>query len=255
MKGQDVKIKQLCEQCGQLVELNVEDIPHLPPPYEDWEDSPITEISAEKRQQIEAGLDGVIGVRIPVPKTQAEKDELVAKFLHGLDRLFSPEDNWTFLQPFLLTMENCVKCNTCAAACPIFEESGGVEVYRPLFRAEALRRIARSRNSRFGGLINKFSGNDVPVTWETVARLADLAYRCTLCRRCAQACPMGCDNGLITRELRKLFSQELGIAADELHKDGTVKHLTVGSSTGMNPHAFRDVIEFAEEDIEDRTGL
>ena len=255
MKGQDVKIKQLCEQCGQLVELNVEDIPHLPPPYEDWEDSPITEISAEKRQQIEAGLDGVVGVRIPVPKTQAEKDELVAKFLHGLDRLFSPADNWTFLQPFLLTMENCVKCNTCAAACPIFEESGGVEVYRPLFRAEALRRIARSRNSRFGGLINKFSGNDVPVTWETVARLADLAYRCTLCRRCAQACPMGCDNGLITRELRKLFSQELGIAADELHKDGTVKHLKVGSSTGMNPHAFRDVIEFAEEDIEDRTGL
>jgi Fe-S oxidoreductase len=255
MKGQDVKIKQLCEQCGQLVELNVADIPKLPHPYEDWEDSPITEISAEKRQQLEAGLDGVIGVRIPVPKTQAEKDELVARFLSGLDRLFSPADNWTFLQPFLLSMENCVKCNTCAAACPIFEESGGVEIYRPLFRAEALRRIARSRHSRLGGLINKFNGNDLPVTWETVARLADLAYRCTLCRRCAQDCPMGVDNGLITRELRKLFSQELGIAPDELHKDGTVKHLTVGSSTGMNPHAFKDVIEFAEEDIEDRTGL
>ena len=49
---------------------------------------------------------------------------------------------------------------------------------------------------------------------------------------CAQTCPVGVDNGLITREIRKLFSQELGIAMPELHEAGTVKQLTTGSSTG-----------------------
>jgi Fe-S oxidoreductase len=51
--------------------------------------------------------------------------------------------------------------------------------------------------------------------------LAWLAYRCNLCRRCAQACPMGADNGLVAHELRKLFSQEMGIAPKELHAAGS----------------------------------
>ena len=38
-------------------------------------------------------------------------------------------------------------------------------------------------------------------------------------------CPMGVDNGLITRELRKLFSMEMNIAPEGLHKNGTVKQL------------------------------
>jgi Fe-S oxidoreductase len=255
MKPTDVTIKDVCGFCGQLTELNVKDLPQLPHPYEDWEDSPIPELSEERKAEVSTLLDGVVGVRIPMPKSEEEKEELVRKFLAGLEKLFSREDNWTFLQPFILSMENCIKCNTCADACPIFQESGRAEIYRPLFRAETLRRIAKKQQSRLPGIFQKFSGNDVEVTWETVARLADSAYRCTLCRRCAQHCPMGVDNGLITREIRKLFSQELGIHPPELHEDGTVKQLKVGSSTGMNALAFKDVIEFAEEDIEERTGL
>ena len=63
------------------------------------------------------------------------------------------------------------------------------------------------------------------------------------------------DNGLITREIRKLFSQELGIAMPELHTLGTVKQLQTGSSTGLNPAGVADVIEFAEEDIQEKAGL
>ncbi|MBW1870774.1 MAG: (Fe-S)-binding protein, partial [Deltaproteobacteria bacterium] len=200
-------------------------------------------------------LDGIVGVKIPIPKTDQEKEELVQKFLAGLEKLFSKENNWTFLQPFLLSIENCVKCNTCADACPVFESSGRAEIYRPLFRADLLRRIAQRQRSPISRLFGERTGADVKVTWETVARLADLAYRCTLCRRCAQHCPMGIDNALITREIRKLFSQEMGIAPDELHSDGTVKQISVGSSTGVNPHALMDILEFAEEDIEDRIGM
>ncbi len=49
-------------------------------------------------------------------------------------------------------------------------------------------------------------------TGTTVSRLYELSYRCNLCRRCAQACPVGVDNALIAREIRKLFRQELGWA-------------------------------------------
>jgi len=65
---------------------------------------------------------------------------------------------------------------------------------------------------------------------------------------------MGVDNGLITHEIRKLFSQELGIASPELHERGSVQHLRVGSSTGMTPAALKDIIEFMEEEIEEKTG-
>jgi Fe-S oxidoreductase len=65
---------------------------------------------------------------------------------------------------------------------------------------------------------------------------------------------VGVDNGLITRELRKLFSQEMGIAPEMVHKSGTVQHMKTGSSTGMTPAAFKNNIEFIEDIIEEKTG-
>ena len=81
-----------------------------------------------------------------------------------------------------------------------------------------------------------------------------MSYRCTLCRRCASVCPIGVDNGLINHEIRKLFSQEMGIAPKEIHEKGTVQHLRVGSSTGMNPLAAKDSVEFIQEEMEEITG-
>ncbi|MCK7515281.1 MAG: hypothetical protein MZV70_72330 [Desulfobacterales bacterium] len=62
------------------------------------------------------------------------------------------------------------------------------------------------------------------------------------------------DNGLINHEIRKLFSQEMGIAPKEIHDKGTVQHLRVGSSTGMNPLAAKDSVEFIQEEMEEITG-
>ncbi|MFA7462930.1 MAG: (Fe-S)-binding protein, partial [Anaerovoracaceae bacterium] len=83
---------------------------------------------------------------------------------------------------------------------------------------------------------------------------AELSYRCTLCRRCASVCPIGVDNGLIAREIRKLFSQEMGIAPKELHDMGTIQHLKTGSSTGMTAAAAKDSVEFIQEEMEEITG-
>jgi Fe-S oxidoreductase len=45
---------------------------------------------------------------------------------------------------------------------------------------------------------------------------------------------------------------EMGIAPEAVHRSGTVQHLAVGSSTGMNPAAFRDTIGFIEDLIEEK---
>ena len=77
----------------------------------------------------------------PNRRSREEEEQLVARFLSGLDKLFDKENNWTFLEPLLLTMEHCTGCQTCAESCHIFEASGRNELYRPTFRTEILRRL------------------------------------------------------------------------------------------------------------------
>jgi Fe-S oxidoreductase len=195
------------------------DLVPLPHPYEDWKDEPIPPLTDDQLERYEVGPDGVSAMRIPIP------------------------------------LENCVKCQTCAESCPIYTATGRAEIYRPTFRPEILRKIVNRYVKPGGQILPKLRGNDVELTWDAIVKLAELSYRCTLCRRCAQACPVGVDNALITREIRKLFSQELGLNMPELHELGTVKQMKTGSSTGMNPDGVKDIVEFAEEDIKEKTGL
>jgi len=86
--------------------------------------------------------------------------------------------------------------------------------------AKIFRRLAYKYLRPGGKFLAKLKGEDIELNWTTVLRLLELSYRCTLCRRCAQACPIGVDNGLIAHEIRKLFSMELGIAPKEIHGQG-----------------------------------
>lgn len=250
-----VTLRDFGQEAYQLIRLQPEDLSPLPPPYDHPEDiPPIEELTEEQRQRYEASLDGVLAIGIPKPKSREEGERLVQGFLSGLKKLLSPEDNWTFLQPLAYSLEYCAKCQICNDACPIYTESGRKEIYRPTYRSEVLRRIVGRYIKGEKGLLAKFTGNELELNWLTVTRLAELSYRCTLCRRCAQVCPIGVDNGLIAHELRKLFSQELGIAPKELHELGTVQQLRVGSSTGITPEALTNLLEFMEDEIEEKVG-
>jgi len=256
MSKEKTTIKKFCNYNGQLVDLKTKDFPPLPAPYDKLEfDIDIKPLKEEYAKKYESDLDGITAVKFPRPETENEKKELVEKFLSGLAKLFNKEDNWGFIQPLLLTMEYCAKCQTCSAACPIYEESGEEEIYRPTFRSDILRRLYKKYVKTGGKFFAKISGNDIDATWQMVSRLMELAYRCTICRRCAQTCPIGVDNALVTRELRKIFSQEMGITVDPLHKKGSMQQLVSGSSTGMTSVAFLDNIEFLEEEVEEQTGL
>ena len=249
-----MKPEDIAKKTDRLVTIKPEDLPPLPPPYQDFEGEEIPELSDDQKRRWEHSLDGVSALNLPKPQTPEEEQKLVEAFLRGFEKLLTKENNWTFLQPLMLSLEYCAKCQTCADACPVFEMSGRKDIYRPTFRSDVLRKIAKKYLSSGGKLLAGFRGHDIDLNWDVVARLAELAYRCTLCRRCTQVCPVGVDNGLITHELRKIFSQEMGIAPAEIHEKGSVKHLRFGSSTGMIKAAVEDIIEYLEDDIEEKTG-
>ncbi|MBN2242235.1 MAG: (Fe-S)-binding protein [Acidobacteria bacterium] len=252
----DIHLKDLSrKQKEPLLHLEKKDLMPLPYPLEDPDDGPpFAELKEQIREKYECGLDDTCAVSIPKPATKEEEDALVAKFLSGLEKLFTKENNWTFLQPLLLSMEHCAKCQTCSEACHIYEASGKNELYRPTFRSELMRRLY-FKHVKKGGLLSAWQHGDIEINWPLVARLIELSYRCNLCRRCAQTCPIGADNGLVAHELRKIFSQEMGIAAKELHDSGSMLQLQVGSSTGMNAVVVKDNIEFIDEDMEEKTGM
>jgi Fe-S oxidoreductase len=238
---------------GQLAVIDQAELMPLPPPYDNI-DKPIKELSPDQRKRMDASLDGISVLGLAPPTSPEEERAFIEKFLAGLAKLFSVQDNWTFLQPLVHTLEYCVKCQLCSDSCPAYVASGRQEIYRPTMRPEILRRIIGKYVKKDNPLLRKFKGTDIDLNWQTLARLGELAYRCTLCRRCAQVCLLGCDNALISREIRKLFSQQMGIAPKELHEKGSVQQLKVGSSTGMTPPALANVLEFIEEEIEEKTG-
>jgi len=237
-----------------LVTLTGADIMPLPYPCDDMDSIGPGKLTEHQQQQYEHNLDGIVAVGVPRPRSKAEEDELVQRFLAGLRKLFTREDNWTFLQPLLLSTDFCTKCQTCSDACPVYNASGRQEVYRPTFRSEVFRRLYKRYVSGENRVCSWLSGNDIELNWPTIARLAESAYRCTLCGGCAQACPIGIDNGLIAREIRKLFSQEMGLAPKELHERGSVRQLEEGASTGMRPSGLIELFDFMEDEILEKTG-
>ncbi|MFC1730042.1 (Fe-S)-binding protein [candidate division KSB1 bacterium] len=251
-----VKVTDIGNDTEQLVEIDVQELAPLPPPYDTTDNLPeIKQLTDEQKERINCSLDGFACIGFPQPESEEQEKEWVEKFLGGVKKLLDKEDNWTFIKPLLISLEYCAKCQTCSDACNVYLMSGKEEIYRPTYRAEVLRRIIKKYIKPGGKLFKKFQGADIDLNWNLLARLAELSYRCTLCRRCAQACPIGVDNGLITREIRKIFSQELNITVPDLHKLGTVQQLEVGSSTGMTPLAFKDNVEFLEDEIKEKTKM
>ena len=177
------------------------------------------------------------------------------KFLSGFRKLLSKENNWTFLQPLVPLPRLLRQVPALQRRVPgLRGERKAGDIPADLSPRGAPPHHQQVPEERESKLLAKLTASDIELNFTLLARLAELAYRCTLCRRCAQVCPLGVDNGLISREIRKLFSQEMGIAPKELHEKGTVQQLKVGSSTGMTPKALENIIDFMEDDIEEKTG-
>jgi Fe-S oxidoreductase len=249
----DLRPKDMGRRDEQLIKLD--NLMPLKAPYDGpGMEPPLTDPKPAWQEKYCASLDGYIGIDTLIrPKSKEEEEEFIQKFLRGLEKIFSDANN-SVLQPLLLSFEYCAKCNTCSDACHTYKASGNNELYRPIFRSEVLRKIYKKYFTQSGKLLGGFVGADIDVNWDTIARLGELAYRCNLCRRCAQTCPLGLDNSILAKEIRKIFSQEMGIAPSPIHNKGTMNQLKTGSSTGITKPVFLDTLEFLEEDAEERFG-
>lgn len=252
----NIKIKDISNPGIQLADLSNKDFIHLPYPFDKEDELPqFKQISQSAAEKFDATLDGVVANSLPKPESKEKEQELINKFISGVKKLFTKENNWTFLMPLIISMEHCARCQSCNSRCNVYEGSNYKEIYRPTYRGEILRRLYYKYGKNNTSIFRKFRNGDIEVNWTMISRLYELSYRCTLCRRCAQSCPIGVDNGLITRELRKIFSSEMGLAPKELHEKGTIQQLKVGSSTGMTPNVVKDNMAFIDEDASERTGF
>ncbi len=161
------------------------------------------------------------------------------------------KDRLDRFRSFKLFMDICVRCGACADKCHFFIGSGDPK-NMPVMRAELLRSVYRKKFTVGGKLLGRLAGAR-ELTEDALKELWYYLYQCTECRRCSLFCPYGIDMAEITimgRELTNLVGLNIDwIAAPVANCYRTGNHL------GIQPHAYKDMLDFFTDEIEDITGL
>ena len=152
---------------------------------------------------------------------------------------------------FHIFMDICVRCGACADKCHFFIGSGDPK-NMPVLRAELLRSIYRREFTVAGKLLGKMAGAR-ELTPEVLKEIWYYLFQCTECRRCSLFCPYGIDTAEITIIGRELLNL-LGLNIDWIA--GPVANCyRKGNHLGIEPHAFKDMIEFFLDEIEGVCGI
>ncbi len=225
-------------------------IEHSPPLMEGWMDRPV-----EIREGFYCyGAKGknLAAVGMPNPRDWNPADEdwklpedwkeiVLDGFKDRLDRFRS----------FKLFMDICVRCGACADKCHFFIGSGDPK-NMPVLRAELFRSVYRKRFTTAGKLFGKLAGAR-DLEYNVLKEWWYYLYQCTECRRCSLFCPYGIDTAEITiigRELTNL----LGLNTDWIQAPVANCYRT-GNHLGIQPHAYKDMIDFFVDEIEEVTGV
>jgi Fe-S oxidoreductase len=152
---------------------------------------------------------------------------------------------------FKVFMDICVRCGACADKCHYFIGTGDPK-NMPVLRAELLRSVYRNDFTKAGKILGKLNGAR-PMTENVLKELWSYLYQCSECRRCSLFCPYGIDTAEITimgRELTNL----LGLNIDWIATPVSNCYKT-GNHLGIQPHAYKDMLDFFVDDIEEITGI
>jgi Fe-S oxidoreductase len=122
----------------------------------------------------------------------------------------------------------------------------------PVLRAELLRSVYRKEFTTGGKIFGKWAGAR-ELTEDVLKEWWYYLYQCSECRRCSLFCPYGIDTAettIIGRELTNLIGLNIDwIAAPVANCYRTGNHL------GIQPHAYKDMMDFFTDEIEDITGI
>ena len=150
-----------------------------------------------------------------------------------------------------LFMDICVRCGACSDKCHFFIGSGDPK-NMPVLRAELLRSIYRKDFTLAGKVLGKMAGAR-ELTEDVLKEWFYYFFQCTECRRCSVFCPYGIDTAEITMVARELLNL-IGCNIDWVV--GPVANCYMnGNHLGIQPHAFKDMLEFFVEEIEEVTGI
>jgi Fe-S oxidoreductase len=148
-------------------------------------------------------------------------------------------------------MDICVRCGACADKCHFFIGSGDPK-NMPVLRAELLRSIYRSNFTLGGKILGKLAGGR-ELTIDVIKEWFYYFFQCTQCRRCSVFCPYGIDTAEITILVRELLNL-IGINIDWIITP-VANSFRTGNHLGIQPHGFKDSIDFAVEELETITGI
>jgi len=144
-------------------------------------------------------------------------------------------------------LEACTSCGIFADACHFYQTSGNPE-YAPVYKMDLLRRGYEQRFT-IGGRIKLALGIEKPVTDEVLREYSILLYEaCTVCNKCAIACPMGIQIGPILHNIRTGLAAAKLVPQDLL--DATQKQIDIGSPLGVTQDAWESRIEWIADEYE-----
>ena len=152
---------------------------------------------------------------------------------------------------FSLFMDICVRCGACSDKCHFYLGTGDPK-NMPVLRAELIRSIYRQYFTTTGKLLGKWAGGR-KLTEEVIKEWYYYFYQCTECRRCSVFCPYGVDTAEITMIARELLL-ELGIGTNWILEPVSNSFRT-GNHLGLQPHAFKDSLEFVVDELKSITGI
>lgn len=161
------------------------------------------------------------------------------------------KDRLEKFRTFKVFMDICVRCGACADKCHFFIGTGDPK-NMPVLRAELLRSVYRNDFTTAGKILGKVAGAR-PMTLDVLKEWWYYFFQCTECRRCSVFCPYGIDTAEITIIGRELLNL-LGLNIDWIATPVSNCYRT-GNHLGIQPHAFKDMLDFFVEDIEELTGV
>jgi len=169
------------------------------------------------------------------------KETILAGMKERLDRFRS----------FRLFMDTCVRCGACADKCHFYLGSGDPK-NMPVLRAELIRSVYRRYFTTAGRIFGGLAGAR-DLTEDVLKEWFYYFFQCTECRRCSVFCPYGIDTAEITmigRELLNLVGCNINWVLEPV-----ANCFRTGNHLGIQPHGFKDSIDFAVDELEEITGI
>lgn len=161
------------------------------------------------------------------------------------------KDRLKRFRSFRLFMDMCVRCGACADKCHFYLGSADPK-NMPVLRAELIRSVYRRYFTTAGRLFGRWAGAR-DLTEEVLKEWFYYFYQCTECRRCSVFCPFGIDTAevtMIARELLNLVGCNINWVLEP-----AANCFRTGNHLGVQPHGFKDSIQFAVDEIEEITGI